>query len=143
MENLSKTWSGGKTLFENIIKEHPNNNPVIFLRGIQHPEMESILKFMYLGETTISKERLNEFLNVVKSLEIEEIDKKGRFGDDVNKDTEELYTEEKDPEKRDNNKELATEQSLDKSKPSLGQGDSKSKQLNVKVDNSNQPSKLS
>jgi len=130
-------------LFENIVKEHPNNNPVIFLRGIQHPEMESILKFMYLGETTISKERLNEFLNVVKSLEIEEINKKGRLGDDVNKDTEELYTEEKDQEKMDSNKELATEQSLNKIEPSLEQGDSKSKQLNVNVGNSNQPSEIS
>ena len=63
-------WS----LFKNIITSKlSNNTSVIYLRGIQHQEMESILEFMYLGSATFYQERMNEFLNVAKSLEIKEI----------------------------------------------------------------------
>jgi len=37
--------------------------------------MKSILQFMYLGQATFFQERMNEFLNVAKSLEIKEISK--------------------------------------------------------------------
>ena len=37
--------------------------------------MKSILQFMYLGQATFYQERMNEFLNVAKSLEIKEISK--------------------------------------------------------------------
>ena len=47
-----------------------NANPVIYLKGIQHPEMESIMQFIYLGETRFYEERMNEFLTVSKNLEI-------------------------------------------------------------------------
>jgi len=35
----------------------------------------SILQFIYLGETTIDHERMNEFLNVAKNLDIQEVGK--------------------------------------------------------------------
>jgi len=43
--------------------------------------MESILEFMYIGMTTIHHERMNEFLNVAKNLEIKEIAKVVEFED--------------------------------------------------------------
>ena len=46
---------------------------VIYLRGIQYSEMESILQFIYLGNTRIYKERMNEFLMVSKNLEIKQL----------------------------------------------------------------------
>ena len=45
----------------------------IYLRGVFHSEMESILQFIYLGEATFHEERMNEFLAVSKSLEIKEL----------------------------------------------------------------------
>ena len=45
-------------------------NPVIYLRGIQHSEMESIMQFIYLGEAKFNEERMSEFLMVSKNLEI-------------------------------------------------------------------------
>ena len=57
-------------LFKSIISESKNPSPFIYLRGIQSCEIESILHFLYLGQATIYNERMNEFLNVAKSLEL-------------------------------------------------------------------------
>ena len=60
--------------------DHPK--PVIFLRGVQHQELESILQFLYLGEATFYEERMNEFLNVAKILEIKELSKDIEMNDE-------------------------------------------------------------
>ena len=63
-------------VFQSIISDLPKEEKsVIFLRGILSHEMESILKFMYLGQATLYQDRMNEFLNVAESLEIKEISK--------------------------------------------------------------------
>ena len=56
--------------------------------------MESILEFMYLGVATFYQERMNEFLNVAKTLEIKEISKDVEFDEtDAIKETEISETE--------------------------------------------------
>jgi len=60
-------------VFKSIISESSLTSPTIFLRGIQSHEIESILQFVYLGQATFYQDRMNEFLNVAKSLEIKEI----------------------------------------------------------------------
>ena len=62
-------------VFKSIIHPLPLNSSVIYLKGIQHQEMQSILEFLYLGEATLDEERMTEFLNVAKNLEIKEIGK--------------------------------------------------------------------
>jgi len=63
---LSSCSSIFKNIFDDLSQRF--NNSVIYLRGIQYQEMESILEFMYLGVATIYQERLNEFFNVAKNL---------------------------------------------------------------------------
>ena len=58
------------------------------MRGIQHQEMESILEFIYLGVATFYQERMKEFLNVAKNLEIKEISKDVEFNDGEETDNE-------------------------------------------------------
>ena len=41
-------------VFKKIIDNNPSQHPLIYLRGIQSYEMESILQFMYLGEGILS-----------------------------------------------------------------------------------------
>merc|ERR1712126_285363 len=72
--------SACSSVFKSIINDLPQNSSVIYLRGIQHQEMESILEFMYLGVATFYQERMNEFLNVAKSLEVKEISNQIEFG---------------------------------------------------------------
>ena len=60
-------------VFENILQLDTNNtNPVIYLSGVQHSEMESIMQFIYLGEARFYEKRMSEFLMVSKSLEIKD-----------------------------------------------------------------------
>ena len=66
--------SACSTVFREIITSNPLNT-AIYLRGIYHEELESILQFIYLGVASIYHERMNEFLNVAKNLDIKEIGK--------------------------------------------------------------------
>ena len=62
-------------VFQSIISDLPQKDPIIYLRGIHSQEIKSILQFMYLGQATFFHDRMNDFLNVAKSLEIKEISK--------------------------------------------------------------------
>ena len=64
------TWS---KVFREIINGNPSHHPLIYLRGIQHQEMRSILQFMYLGEGSFSQERLALLIKVAEDLEIEDL----------------------------------------------------------------------
>ena len=60
-------------VFKKIIDSNPSQHPLIYLRGIQSYEVESILQFMYLGEARFYHERMGEFFKVAKDLEVKEI----------------------------------------------------------------------
>ena len=62
-------------VFKKIIDNNPSSHPLIYLRGIQHQEMESILQFMYLGEGKFYQQRMAEFLRVAQDLEVKDIGK--------------------------------------------------------------------
>ena len=62
------------TVFRKILTKNPLNSS-IYLRGIHLEELESILQFIYFGEATFYHERIKEFLNVAKNLDIKEIGK--------------------------------------------------------------------
>ena len=61
------------SVFKDLLKKEKNSNTIMYLRGIQFSEMESILQFIYLGEATFYEERMNEFMMVAKSLEIKDL----------------------------------------------------------------------
>ena len=60
-------------VFKDILKKEKNTNQIMYLRGIQYSEMESIMQFIYLGEATFYEKRMDEFIAVAKSLEIKEL----------------------------------------------------------------------
>ena len=45
-------------------------NPVIYLRGVKHADMESVLSFMYHGEVNVAQDQLNSFLAVAEDLKV-------------------------------------------------------------------------
>ena len=51
-------------VFKDILKIEKHSNQIMYLRGVQFPEMESIMQFIYLGEATFYEERMDEFLAV-------------------------------------------------------------------------------
>ena len=60
-------------VFKKIIDSNPSQHPLIYLRGVQSYEVESILQFMYLGEGRFYHERMGEFIKVAQDLEVKEI----------------------------------------------------------------------
>ena len=43
---------------KNILLENSHSHPLIYLRGVMHEELSSILEFIYLGNTRISQDRI-------------------------------------------------------------------------------------
>ena len=64
--------SACSSVFKSIVNDIPQNCSVIYLSGIQHQEMKSILDFIYLGEAIVCKENMDDFVTVAKSLDIKE-----------------------------------------------------------------------
>ena len=65
--------SASSPVFKSIISDNNLSSPIIYLRGIQSHEIESILQFIYLGQATFYQDRMDEFLNVAKNFGIREI----------------------------------------------------------------------
>ena len=63
-----------------------NTNSMIYLRGIESPEIKSILDWIYLGQATICVDNLDKFLDVAKSLEIKELNKADYGNEEMAKD---------------------------------------------------------
>ena len=75
-------------IFESIINDLPHKDSVIFLRGVLGQEMRSILQFMYKGQATLYQDRMKDFLDTAKILEIKEISKDIEVTADSLQDTE-------------------------------------------------------
>ena len=60
-------------VFKDILKKDKHSKSIMYLRGVKFSELESMMQFIYLGETTFLKERSDEFFAVAKSLEITEL----------------------------------------------------------------------
>ena len=58
---------------KNILLENSHSHPLIYLRGVMQEELRSILEFIYLGETRISQDRIGQFLNSTKDLQIKQL----------------------------------------------------------------------
>ena len=58
------------SVFRTIIQSMPGNNSLIYLRGIHHQDMESILQYMYIGGAEVKKEKLDDFLKLATNLEL-------------------------------------------------------------------------
>ena len=69
--------------FKDILKKEKNSSAMMYLRGIQSSEMESIMQFIYLGEATFYEERMDELLAVARLLEIKELSNAAPENDDL------------------------------------------------------------
>ena len=58
--------------FQEIITDLPMTHSIIYLKGIQSYEIESVLQLMYIGQTNIIQEKIDQFIDVAKSLQVKE-----------------------------------------------------------------------
>jgi len=57
--------------FKTVLSKNPHQHPLIYLKGISHENLSSIIKFIYLGQTEVSQEILQDFLDTAKEFQIE------------------------------------------------------------------------
>ena len=57
-------------VLKNILVNNNHSHPIIYLRGVKNQELHSILQFIYFGEVKIAHDRINEFLDIAKDLEL-------------------------------------------------------------------------
>ena len=54
-------------VFKDILKKERNSSSIIYLKGVQYSEIESIMQFIYLGEATFCEERMDELISVTRN----------------------------------------------------------------------------
>ena len=54
--------------FKAVLTKHPHQNTLLFLKGINHSELESVLEFMYRGQVEVASASLQTFLAVARDL---------------------------------------------------------------------------
>ena len=78
-------------MFKAMLKKargQPFLQPIVFLHGVRHEDIEAILDFMYNGEVSVNQEDLRSFLTVAEDLRV-----RGLTQMDLEKKTEDIPSE--------------------------------------------------
>ena len=65
--------SASSPVLKDLLMENPSSHPLIYLRGVDQQELGSILKVMYFGEATFNQNRINQFLNNSRELQMKHV----------------------------------------------------------------------
>jgi hypothetical protein len=60
-------------VLKGLLLNNPHSHPLIYLRGVEHQELESILQFIYLGEARFYEGNMDKFMEAVKDLQIKQL----------------------------------------------------------------------
>ena len=67
-------------VLKNILLNNPHSHPLIFLRGVNHEDLYSILQFIYLGKALVCPENMRRFAQAAKDLQIKKLAENIRMG---------------------------------------------------------------
>ena len=84
--------SSCSNIFNFILKENNNANPLLYLGGVSSVNLEYILDYIYNGEVNIFQEQLDSFLENAQKLEIEGLIGQEGMTDDTKNES--IYQEE-------------------------------------------------
>lgn len=56
--------------FREILVTNPHQHPLVYLRGVRHDHLQSMVDFIYLGQTKVKVEEVAEFMQVATDLQI-------------------------------------------------------------------------
>ena len=69
--------SSASSVFKQLLMMNESTtNQILFLKGIKHQELESLLQFIYLGEAKVYENRIEMFVSISKDLGIKELNMK-------------------------------------------------------------------
>ena len=56
--------------FQNILLRNPHNHPLVYLKGVGYQVLKNIIRFIYLGQTDVDQDLLEQFMETAKELKI-------------------------------------------------------------------------
>ena len=56
--------------FRTVLRQNPHQHPLLYLKGVEYSNLQSVLSFMYNGEVNVAQEELNSFLAVAEDLQV-------------------------------------------------------------------------
>ena len=65
--------ASSSSFFRKLLINNPHPKPLICLQGISFPNLETIMKFMYIGQAQLPQKDLTDFLAACKILKIKGI----------------------------------------------------------------------
>ena len=63
--------SSASPFLREILQRNPHSHPLLYMRGTSKKDIESVLLFIYSGETQVSQDELESFLALAASLQIQ------------------------------------------------------------------------
>ena len=67
-------------VLRDILLNNPHSHPLIYLRGVNHQELDSILQFIYFGKTWVDHSHIKKFAEAAKDLQIKKLAENIRLG---------------------------------------------------------------
>ena len=63
--------SFSSSFFSQALKENPHPSPLIYLRGVNHMELQLLLEFIYTGQSHVEQDVLGGLLSVCQDLGVQ------------------------------------------------------------------------
>ena len=64
--------------FLNLLKMNKHPHPLIYMRGLKHDDLVSIMDFLYYGEANVFQENLDSFLGIADELQLKGLKKENK-----------------------------------------------------------------
>ena len=62
--------AGASPFFEKVLKRNRHNHPLIYLKGVKLENLQAVMDFIYYGETNVTQDNIDSFLDLAKDLKI-------------------------------------------------------------------------
>ena len=72
--------------FEKVLQASSHAHPCLYLKGVNHEDLESVLQFIYGGEVEMAQDRLHKFIEVSQDFEIKGMANVNHYDDNVSSD---------------------------------------------------------
>ena len=73
--------SASSPIFRSILLRNPHQHPLLYISGVQHMELKSLLNFMYLGQTEVAQDELNSFMAIASKFQIKGLSSEQEYRD--------------------------------------------------------------
>ena len=71
------------SFFLNLLKRNKHPHPLVYMRGLKHEDLLSIVDFLYNGEANVHQENFDSFLGMADELQLKGLKKEKREDDET------------------------------------------------------------